>query len=185
LQPWIGLRQQQRCCIVVASSVRTFLLHLRPMLHTEIALSRCNTTLTSLDLSYNEIGDNGAVAIARLLEEHEEMPVRVELWTEAKHRRISLAEELERYSQQVLEFKFGFVSIVGFSSACLLISFFLSFIAGWHPAAVQGCIEDIGKDSTGVAQGHVGTISRLRKWENGWAYTCRRIGCESERIASG
>ena len=93
------------------------------MLHTEIAISRCNTTLTSLDLSYNEIGDNGAVAIARLLEEHEEMPVRVELWTEAKHRRISLAEELERYSQQVLEFKFGFVSSVD-----LFISMFTHFL---------------------------------------------------------
>ena len=98
------------------------------MLHTEIALSRCNTTLTSLDLSYNEIGDNGAVAIARLLEEHEEMPVRVELWTEAKHRRISLAEELERYSQQVLEFKFEIFQVLNIS---MFTHFLLSLVHSW------------------------------------------------------
>ncbi len=92
----------------MASSVRMSLFYLRAVLRTQIPLSRYNTTLTSLDLSYNEIGNNGAVAIARIFEEHEEMPVRVELWTEAKHKRIAVAEVLQDYSQQVLQISSAF-----------------------------------------------------------------------------
>jgi hypothetical protein len=51
-------------------------------------------------LSYNEIGDNGAIAISRLFEEHDEMQSRLELWSEAKQKRIELSEELKQRSQE-------------------------------------------------------------------------------------
>jgi hypothetical protein len=54
-------------------------------------------------LSYNEIGDSGAIAISRLFEEHDEMQGRLELWNDAKRKRIELSEELKERSQQVRE----------------------------------------------------------------------------------
>ena len=63
--------------------------------------SRHNTTLTSLDLSYNEIGDDGAISIARLFEEHDEMQSRLELWNDAQCKRMELSEELKDCTQQV------------------------------------------------------------------------------------
>lgn len=63
--------------------------------------SRHNTTLTSLDLSYNEIGDRGAISVARLFEEHDEMQSRLELWGEAKRKRIEISEQLREHTLEV------------------------------------------------------------------------------------
>ena len=79
-----------------------------------ILCSRYNTTLTSLDLSYNEIGDSGAIAISRLFEEHDEMQSRLELWNDAKSKRMELSEELKEHSQQVRE------AAIASSSCCVL-----------------------------------------------------------------
>jgi hypothetical protein len=55
-------------------------------------------------LSYNEIGDNGAISVARLFEEHDEMQSRLELWGQAKRKRIEISEQLTNYTEQVREF---------------------------------------------------------------------------------
>jgi hypothetical protein len=41
------------------------------------------------------------VAIARLFEEHDEMQSRLELWNEAKSKKIELSNALQEHSQQV------------------------------------------------------------------------------------
>jgi hypothetical protein len=68
---------------------------------THMLCSRHNTTLTSLDLSYNEIGDRGAISVARLFEEHDEMQSRLELWGEAKRNRIEISEQLRQHTLEV------------------------------------------------------------------------------------
>ena len=52
-------------------------------------------------MSYNEIGDEGAVAIARIFEEHDEMQSRLELWSAAKRKRIEISQQLTEQTHQV------------------------------------------------------------------------------------
>jgi hypothetical protein len=86
------------CCGKLCKTIRVFLISRGA---TQILFSRQNTTLTSLDLSYNEIGDCGAVAVARLFEEHDDMQHRLELWNDAKRKKIELSNALREHSQQV------------------------------------------------------------------------------------
>jgi hypothetical protein len=51
-------------------------------------------------LSYNEIGDKGAIAISRLFEEHDDMQNRLDLWNNAKRKRIELSQELNARAQE-------------------------------------------------------------------------------------
>jgi hypothetical protein len=125
-------------------------------------------------LSYNEIGDAGAISVARLFEEHEEMQNRLELWNAAKTKRIELSEELMQHSNQVL--------LDSLTHSCLPCGNHLHSHSSSQLKNIQQQYSSALKSSEKIQQAsNLAMLERFRQMESGQTTEPTR----SEELSSG